>query len=112
MLDPLIDDLGGPYDGVWANACLLHVDRADLRTVLARLAEVTEHRGVCAVSVKEGDGELWSTHGAVSAPRRFVLWREEPLVAQLVAAGWVVDEVRHVEGLRGESWLMVRGRRQ
>ncbi len=28
VLDPLHDDLGGPYDGVWASACLLHVARA------------------------------------------------------------------------------------
>ncbi len=39
-LDPLTDDLddparpGTPYDGVWAAACLLHVARADLPTVL------------------------------------------------------------------------------
>ena len=36
VLDPLTDDLddpqrpGTPYDGIWASACLLHVDRSDL----------------------------------------------------------------------------------
>ena len=34
VLDPLTDELGGPYDGVWASACLLHVAREDLPTVL------------------------------------------------------------------------------
>jgi len=108
LLDPLSDDLGGPYDGVWANASLLHVERADLPIVLSRLAGATRAGGVLALSVKEGEGEVWSTHGTVSAPRRFVLWREADLAKVLVGAGWEVDEVRHREGLRGETWLMVR----
>jgi hypothetical protein len=111
LLDPLTDDLGGPYDGVWANACLLHVDRADLPIVLSRLAEATRAGGVLGLSVKEGDGEVWSTHGTISAPRRFVLWREPDLTSTLGRAGWQVDEVRHREGLRGETWLMIRATR-
>jgi len=111
VLDPLTDELGGPYDGVWANACLLHVDRADLPAVLRRLAEATRPGGVLALSVKEGDGDVWSAHGTIPAPRRFVLWREPELTAALTVAGWTVDEVRHRPGLRGESWLMVRAAR-
>jgi len=112
VLDPLTDDLGGPYDGVWANACLLHVDRADLPTVLARLAAATRAGGVLALSVKEGDGEVWSTHGTVSSPRRFVLWREPDLVRVVQRSGWEVDDVRHADGLRDESWLMIRASRR
>lgn len=111
VLDPLTDDLGGPYDGVWANACLLHVDRSDLPTVLRRLAEATRRGGVLALSVKEGDGEIWSTHGTVSSPRRFVLWRAPGLTEVLESSGWVVQDVQHGEGLRDESWLMVRASR-
>jgi SAM-dependent methyltransferase len=112
LLDPLTDDLGGPYDGVWANASLLHVDRADLPTLLGRLAGATRPGGVLALSVKEGDGEIWSTHGTISAPRRFVLWREPGLTTAMAGAGWAVDEVQHREGLRGETWLMMRASRR
>ena len=92
MLDPLTDDLGGPYDGVWASACLLHVARTDLPTVLRRLAEATRAGGALAVSLKEGDGEEWSVHGHVRAPRRFVYWREAPLRdGRSRGAGWGVD---------------------
>jgi SAM-dependent methyltransferase len=111
VLDPLTDELGGPYDGVWANACLLHVDRADLPVVLGRLAGATRPGRVLALSVKEGDGDIWSVHGTIPSPRRFVLWREPALVAALTAAGWAVVEVRHRPGLRGESWLMIRASR-
>ena len=85
VLDPLSDDLGDParpgtpYDGVWASASLLHVDRTDLPTVLRRLADATRPAGVLMLWLKEGDGEGWSTHGSVGAPRHFVYWREGPL---------------------------------
>jgi 2-polyprenyl-3-methyl-5-hydroxy-6-metoxy-1,4-benzoquinol methylase len=113
VVDPLTDDLsdpaepGTPYAGVWANACLLHVSREALPTVLARLAGATTPGGLLYVSVKEGDGEEWSVHGHVTGPRLFTYWREEPLREALAGAGWSVEHVGHQEGLRGESWLEV-----
>jgi SAM-dependent methyltransferase len=115
VVDPLTDDLddperpGTPYDGVWASACLLHVARPDLPTVLSRLAAVTRDGGVLALSVKEGDGEVWSTHGHVAAPRHFVYWRATPLRAVLEASGWRLEELRTTRSERtGEPWLEVR----
>ncbi|MBB3044297.1 class I SAM-dependent DNA methyltransferase [Nocardioides soli] len=114
-LDPLTDDLadperpGMPYDGVWANACLLHVDRADLPRLLERLAAATRPAGPLALTLKEGDGEAWSTHGHVGAPRRFVFWREAELRTVLDAAGWRVEAVRQSRSARtGEPWLDVQ----
>ena len=116
VLDPLTDDLTDPrrpgttYDAVWANACLLHVDRADLPVVLARLATATRPGGLLMASVKEGDGEAWSTHGTVATPRHFVYWREPALREVLLGAGWDVEQVTSRDGLRGERWLMVTAR--
>jgi SAM-dependent methyltransferase len=118
VLDPLTDDLrdpaapDAPYDAVWASACLLHVARPDLPAVLERLAAVTRPGGVLHVSVKEGDGEAWTTHGSVTAPRLFVYWREGPLRDALERAGWEVLEVGHGDGLGGEVWLDMLARRQ
>jgi len=121
-LDPLTDDLtdplrgGAAYDGVWANASLLHVRRARLPAVLARLAAVTRARGSLMVTLKEGDGEGWSVHGHVGAPRYFTYWREEPLRAHLGDAGWVVEEVRRGDSAPldrpSESWLAVFATRE
>jgi SAM-dependent methyltransferase len=104
QVDPLRDDLtdplrdGAPYDGVWANASLLHVARESLPIVLRRLAAVTHPGGILHLTLKEGDGERWSVHGNVGAPRFFTYWREEALREVLHQAGWTVEEVR-----RGES---------
>ncbi len=113
VLDPLTDDLadpahpGEPYAAVWASASLLHVARADLPVVLRRLAEATRADGLLRMSVKEGDGEGWSTHGSIPTPRRFVYWREQSLLEVLAGSGWQVLETDHGGGLRGESWLCV-----
>ena len=37
VLDPLVDDLGGPYDGVWVDAVLMHVARDHVPTLFARI---------------------------------------------------------------------------
>jgi SAM-dependent methyltransferase len=118
VLDPLTDDLddparpGRPYDGVWAGASLLHVARADLPVVLARLAAATRPGGALRMSVKEGDGEAWSTHGVVAAPRMFVYWREQALRSVLDTAGWLVEEVHPAVSVTGEDWLGVTARRR
>ena len=118
VLDPLTDDLADPerpgaaYDGVWANASLLHVRREHLPTVLSRLADATRSGGVLAMAVKEGEGARFSTHGSVAAPRHFTFWRESPLRAVLAGAGWRVTACEGgVAGPRGETWLEVRAER-
>ena len=68
--------------------------------------------GTLHVSLKEGDGEAWSTHGNVAAPRLFVFWRERPLREALEGAGWSVDELTRNDGQRGERWLDVLATRR
>lgn len=114
QLDPLTDDLADPqcpdtpYDGVWACACLIHVGREDLGTVLGRLAEATRHGGRLHTSLREGDGEDRQTYGTAEAPRHYTntLWREPELRSELTASGWVVDGLE-----RHGGWLAVRGHR-
>jgi hypothetical protein len=118
VLDPLTDDLddpaapGAPYDAVWAEASLLHVARGDLRTVLRRLAEATRPDGLLFASFKEGDGEGWSIHGHVPAPRFFTYWHEPALREALEEAGWAVQHVGRSPGVNGPEWLLVLASRR
>jgi SAM-dependent methyltransferase len=45
------------YDAVWANACLLHVPRAELADVIARIWRALKPAGYFFASYKEGDGD-------------------------------------------------------
>ena len=113
VIDPLHDDLTDPdqphelYDAVWANACLLHVKRADLPTVLERLRHATRPGGLLRFSVKGGDGEAWLNRGPVTAPRLFVYWNETDLSAVVDQAGWTAMRTTGAPGLGSEHWLEV-----
>jgi 2-polyprenyl-3-methyl-5-hydroxy-6-metoxy-1,4-benzoquinol methylase len=111
LVDPRVDDLSspdGPYDAVWANASLLHVARQDLPTVLSRLAAVVRDGGLLRISLKEGDGDGWSTHGSIRSPRHFTYWRADDLRTVVEGAGWTdVSISTGVAGQRGETWLEV-----
>lgn len=119
LLDPLTDDLADPlhpdrpYDGVWACACLIHVERRDFRTVLRRLAEATRPGGRLHASVRDGDGDSAFTLGSAAAPRHYVetYWRESALRSALADASWNVGEIRRCMGRPDDWWLSVRASR-
>ena len=102
VLDALTDDLGGPYDVLFANAVVLHFAPDDLAALLQR---ATVSARWLAVTVKEGDGDAWST-AKLDAPRWFVYWREPALREVLTGAGWQVDTLDHVGG-RHDDWMTV-----
>jgi SAM-dependent methyltransferase len=106
VVDPTVDDLGGPWDGVWANAVLIHLDRAEMATVLARLCDATRLGGTLYASVQEGEGEAWTTRGHVAGARHFTFWREQPLREAAARTGWRVVELRRSETANG-TWLDV-----
>ena len=109
LLDIRHDDLGGPYDAVLANAVLLHLSRAQFRSALGRIRQAVTHAGLLAVTLKEGDGERWST-AKLGLPRHFTYWREPALRQALHDTGWQVTFFAHVPG-RTEQWLHVIAQR-
>lgn len=51
------------YDAVWASACLLHVPKAELRNVLARIRRALKPAGLFYASFKEGNADGRDTIG-------------------------------------------------
>tara|TARA_R110002020_G_scaffold66877_10_gene175660 strand:- start:1149 stop:1742 length:594 start_codon:yes stop_codon:yes gene_type:complete len=45
------------YDGIWANACLLHVPRAEMPDILAKIHAALKPGGVSYASFKKGTAE-------------------------------------------------------
>lgn len=104
LLDARTDPLGGPYQGIFANAVLLHLSRDQFGDLLRRARAATVPGGVLAFTLKEGDGEAWSEH-KLGVPRHFTYWREPAVRAALARAGWPEILIEHVAGR--ENWLYV-----
>lgn len=107
-LDARRDDFGGPYNAVLANAVLLHLSRSQFAEAIRRARASARPAGVLAITLKEGDGERWST-AKLDRPRHFTFWREPAVRSVLESAGWTDVVVDHVVG-RAEQWLYVIAR--
>jgi SAM-dependent methyltransferase len=85
----------GSLSGVWACACLLHLDRVEVAPALAGIARALVPGGGLFVSVKDGEGERCDTSAYGSdVPRWFTYWSGEGIDAALRGAGFeIVDSV-------------------
>ena len=104
-LDVRRDPLPADLDGVLANAVLLHLQREELASALQRIRAALAPGGVLAFSMKEGDGEEWST-AKLGRPRRFTYWRADALRAAVTGAGFTVLSLERAAG-RSDDWLQV-----
>lgn len=97
-------DYVSAFDGVWASASLLHVERGRIDAVLQRLFRALKSKGVMFVSFKLRDGE-WEQDG------RFFNGYDENSFGELVKKDpsfvfcsiWTSDDVR--PDRKHEKWL-------
>ncbi|QNE17761.1 class I SAM-dependent methyltransferase [Kribbella qitaiheensis] len=102
-LNAITDELGGPYDLVFADAVFLHFDHAELTTVLRKA-----HRAATnlAFTTREGEGGEWSNR-FLDLPRRFNSWQEQPLRDLLTETGWTVIHFDRGRTRFGNTWFHV-----
>jgi hypothetical protein len=103
VLDVRVDSFGGPYDLIWADAVLLHLDRIEFAAALRAARRAVPVGAHLAITLKEGDGARWETR-RLGLPRWFTYWREPDLRAELAAAGWSVVTLERVRG-PADQWL-------
>lgn len=108
LLDVRDGDFGGPYRAVFANAVLLHLSRVEFHAALVAARRAVVAGGVLGLTLKEGDGEGWTTE-RLDLPRWFVYWREAELREALAGAGWIVESLEHVIG-HYDPWIHVIAR--
>lgn len=87
------------YDGIWACASLLHLEKQDLLPVLRALFQALKPGGIFYCSFKEGDYE------GMRNGRYFLDLQEETLVPLLKAAGFEILEVFESEDCRKDRTL-------
>jgi len=100
------------FDGVFANACLLHVAPDELPGVLARLAGALKPEGTLFASFKQGQGERFKDG------RLYVALRSEDDVRRAVDSGtglgvlklWTTADTR--PGREDERWLHLLAERE
>lgn len=94
------------YDGVWANACLLHVPRAELPDVLLRIHRALREGGLFYASFKAGVDE-----GADRFGRYYNRPSQEWLTESYRLAGFATPRIETASGggYDGEptEWLLV-----
>jgi SAM-dependent methyltransferase len=98
------------YDGVWANACLLHVPWPDLPAVLRGIHRALKPGGLFYASYKAGGGE-----GRDGLGRYYNYPAREALAAAYAgAAGWANVTIEEASGLGYDGvatpWLHVWAR--
>lgn len=104
LLNVITDPVIGHFDGVLADAVLLHLSVPEFAAALRKLRGAVPVDGPFALTLKEGDGSEWHTR-RLDLPRHFTYWREQPLRLALAAGGWRVDWLAHVPA--NEPWLQV-----
>lgn len=103
VLNVITDELGGPWDAIYANAVFLHLNLTELSHVLVKTAAAVVPGGALAFTLKEGDGAAWTTV-KLDQPRYFTYWREEGLRSLIDGTPWEVVSIDRVVG-SSDEWL-------
>lgn len=92
-------------DGLWLNASLLHLPRRDVLPTLQRMREILRPRGILFLTVKGGNGELWTAYPSpTNHTRFFTFWEAAELNETLQQAGFTILE-QWQNDANGQLWL-------
>ncbi|GAA3112211.1 class I SAM-dependent methyltransferase [Rhizobium viscosum] len=98
------------FDGVWAEASLLHVPRADLPSILTLIRNALKENGVFHASFKAGSAEGHDSFG-----RYYNYPSKEWLRELLIAGGWKDVVINEADGggydNKPTSWLYLSTRK-
>ncbi len=91
------------FDGVWAFASLLHIPKANLPPVLAKIGEILRPSGVFYLGMKEGDFEGFLKSPDYEGTRFFSLYNKTELDA---AVGMYFKIVHHSRVLSKRDYFL------
>jgi SAM-dependent methyltransferase len=103
-LNILTDEPEGKYGLIFASAVFLHFTAEELEMVLRKLSRSLEEDGILSFSVKQGDGEEWTSE-KMDAPRYFRYWQPESLQELVEASGYDILTLGNIDD--SQKWLEV-----
>ena len=85
-------DFVAEFDGVWANACLLHVPKASLPAIFGKIRRALRAGGVMYSSFKTGGSEPVDQFG------RYYNYPDEAFLREAAGTGWSSVEINQRTG--------------
>lgn len=103
------------FDGIWAHAILLNLDRSEIPRVLKGFWEVIKPEGICLIGVKEGRGEKFIGEALVDNMKRRETYFKKPEMENLLrTAGFKIEKSYVYGDALGRSttkWVYVFARK-
>lgn len=109
-LDLVVNDLGGPYDGIVCLAVLQHIQKHLLPGVLARMSAALRPTGAMLIALRTGAGERWEI-GESGNPYYCALWAADDFVGLLRDVGLGVVWQDASTDPEDNDWLTLVARR-
>lgn len=101
------------FDGIWAQAVLLHLERKDVPTVLAKFYVILKSGGKIHVAVKEGEGQGWDCDKLANDKKRFFTYFSQKEMRNLFKkAGFKIILSKLVDDDAGREkikWVVIWG---
>jgi len=85
------------FDGIWASAVLVHIDKTDIQKALTEFNKVLKQDGKLFIAVKMGDGSSFSSDKLSKEKRFFVYFSREEIEEMLRLAGFQIKNTFIVE---------------
>ncbi len=98
------------FGGIWCMASLLHLPKAEAPRALAEMRRVLVPAGVLALTIQEGEGEVWETEAYGHAVERyFARYSPQEAERMLADAGFLVLESERADPVKARpcmtGWL-------
>lgn len=87
------------FDGIWANASLIHIEPDHISQVLAQMNFITKPSGIVMISVRVGSGvkiEKENKYGKIS-PIQFTYWQKDQLIETVLPLGWKLIHEKYIQ---------------